>query len=519
MTASEIGSSGRVSIMKRVPGDRIEALRDAAFAEKKRPDSSPADAAMQAALKESEERLRLATAAAGIGTFAVDLETGRASCSPELVAMLGLPTICSANIQDAFVRVHRDDKARFMAKYEAALQGAEDGQLKMDFRFVIPGGEIRWMTWISRVDFRDGPGGRVPFRVAGACVDITERQHAQEALRESEERFRGIFDHAAIGIAITDLEGRIQSCNPACSRMLGYGQEELQALNFSALVHPEDREADGANRSRLAQRWISSFEALTRYTSKDGRLIWAHQHVSLLTDASGKPGRLLTLVTDVTERKQQEEKIRLLAREVSHRSKNLLSLVQAVARRTFATVPEELLDRFQRRIGALAAGHDLLVMSRWKGADLGELVRSQLAHCEDLIGSRIELKGPPVLIAASAARTLGMALHELATNAGKYGALSNATGGVRIEWRAEGEAAENARFELIWTEHGGPPVTPPERTGFGMVVIEAVPRTELDAEVTLAYAPEGFRWRLGCPANCVLEPLDAGADVDATPYA
>jgi PAS domain S-box-containing protein len=497
--------------MKHVPGNRIEALRDAAFVEKKRPDSFPADVAMQAALKESEERLRLATAAAGIGTFTVDLETGRASYSPELLAMLGLPTICSANIKDAFARVHRDDKPRFMAKYEAALQDVGDGQLKMDFRFVIPGGEIRWITWMSRVEFRDGPGGRVPFRVAGACVDITERQHAQEALRESEERFRGIFDHAAIGIAITDLEGRIQSCNPACCRMLGYGQEELQAQTFSSLVHPEDREADGTNRSRLARRLISSFEALTRYTGKDGTLIWAHQHVSLLTDASGKPGKMLTLMTDVTERKQHEEKMCLLAREASHRSKNLLSLVQAVARRTFATVPEELLERFQSRIGALAAGHNLLATSRWKGADLCELVRSQLAHFEDLIGSRIELQGPPVLIAASAARTLGMALHELATNAGKYGALSNATGGVRIEWRAEGQAAENARFELMWTEHGGPPVTPPEGTGFGMVVIEAVPRAELDAEVTLAYAPEGFRWQLACPANCVLEP--AGADV------
>ena len=425
--------------------------------------------------------------------------------------MLGLPT-CSANINDAFARVHRDDKALFMAKYEAALQGVDGGQLKMDFRFVIPGGEIRWMTWISRVDFLDRPGGRVPFRVAGACVDITERQHAQDALRESEERFRGIFDHAAIGIAITDLEGRVLSCNPACSRMLDYAQEELQALNFSALVHPEDREAYSTNCSQLAQHRISSFEASTRYAGKDGRLIWAHSHASLLRDAAGKPGRILTLVTDVTGHKQQEEKIRLLAREVSHRSKNLLSLVQAVARQTFATAPEDLLDRFQRRIQALAAGHDLLVKSRWTGADLGELVRSQLAHFEDMIGSRIAIEGPPVLIAASAARTLGMSLHELATNAGKYGALSNAAGRVRIEWRTVGEAEGVARFELLWTEHGGPAVVPPARTGFGTVVIEAVPRAEFDAEVTLAYAPEGFRWHLSCPASCVLEPPAASAD-------
>ncbi len=298
--------------------------------------------------------------------------------------------------------------------------------------------------------------------------------------------------------------------------MLGHTQEELRALNFSGLVHPDDREADTANYSRLLQQWIPSFEALIRYTGKDGRLIWAHKHVSLLTDAAGKPDRMLALVTDVTGRKRQEENIRLLAREVNHRSKNLLTLVQAVARQTFATKPSEFMSRFEARIEALAASHDLLVKSSWKGARLDELARSQLAHFEDAAGSRVELKGQPLLITASAAQTLGMALHELATNAGKYGALSSPTGGVRIEWRAAAEAAGDARFELAWTEHGGPPVAPPAQTGFGTVVIEDIPRAELNAEVTLTYAPEGFRWRLACPAQCVLQTLDA--DAEAVPF-
>src|SRR5271157_1566077 len=132
-------------------------------------------------LAESEQRLRLATEAAGIGTFTIELQTGRASYSSELIAMFGLQAICSANIEDAFQRVHRDDKARFMEKYNAGLKEADGGQVKMDFRFVIPGGEIRWVTWTSRVEFRNGPSGRVPFRVAGACVDITERKRAEEA--------------------------------------------------------------------------------------------------------------------------------------------------------------------------------------------------------------------------------------------------------------------------------------------------------------------------------------------------
>ncbi len=455
-------------------------------------------------LAESEQRLRLATEAAGIGTFTIELQTGCASYSPELIAMFGLQAICSANIEDAFQRVHRDDKACFMEKYNAGLKEADGGQMKMDFRFVIPGGEIRWVTWTSRVEFRNGPSGRVPFRVAGACVDITERKRAEEALRESEERFRGIFDHAAIGIAITDLDGRFKACNPAYCRMLGYTQEELRELNFSGLVHPDDRETGIVNRSRLIQQWISSFEALTRYKGKDGRLIWVQRHVSLLTNAAGQPDRILALVTDVTGRRCQEEKIRLLASEVNHRSKNMLTLVQAIARQTFVTGPGDFIGRFGERIEALAASQDLLVKNGWKGAHLDELVRSQLAHFADLIGSRIELEGPPLLITASAAQTIGMALHELATNAGKYGALLGTTGGIRIEWRAAAGAAGDARFELSWAERGGPPVAPPARLGFGMVVIEDIPRAELNAEVSLTYAPEGFRWCVSCPANCVL---------------
>ena len=104
-----------------------------------------------------------------------------------------------------------------------------------------------------------------------------------------------------------------------------------------------------------------------------------------------------------------------------------------------------------------------------------------------------------------------MALHELATNAGKYGALSDTTGGIRIEWRAAAGAAGDARFELSWAERGGPPVAPPARAGFGTVVIEDIPRAELNAEVSLTYAPEGFRWRVSCPANCVLQPPGIGA--------
>ncbi|MGO9475534.1 MAG: PAS domain S-box protein, partial [Rhodomicrobium sp.] len=419
----------------------------------------------EAALRESEERLRLANEAAGIGTFTVDVEAGCANYSPELAVMLGFPGIRTVRIEDAFARVHRDDLSYAQTKFEAGLSGAGRGQIKGDFRFVRPGGEIRWMAWAGRVDFRDGPLGRIPFRIAGACVDITERKQAEAALRESEERFRGIYEHAATGIAILDLQGQFQSCNPAYSAMLGFTEDELCRLNFRDLVHPDDREFNMAENRRLLAQEIPSFEILNRYVGKNGKPIWVHKHISLLRDAAGRPTSIIGLITDMTERKRSEEHIRLLLREVNHRSKNMLALVQAVARQTLATKPGDFIGLFVERIQSLAASQDLLVKNEWRGVDLDELARSQLAHFKDLIGTRIELKGPPFLISASAAQAIGMALHELATNAGKYGALVNGDGHVKIEWGLERAGTGEETFVMSWREQGGPSVTTPAHSG------------------------------------------------------
>ena len=182
----------------------------------------------------------------------------------------------------------------------------------------------------------------------------------------------------------------------------------------------------------------------------------------------------------------------------------MLALVQAIASQTAVPQGGEFVERFSERLAALAASQDLLVMSGWQGVNARKLVRSQLSHFQELIDDRIKLSGPPLNLSAAGAQAIGMALHELATNAGKYGALSNSTGRIEIAWRLDG-AAGKGQFTLDWVEAGGPPVFPPEQFGFGTTVIEAMPRMELDAEVTLVYAPEGLCWRLECPAERVLE--------------
>ncbi|MCL2430293.1 MAG: response regulator, partial [Alphaproteobacteria bacterium] len=196
-------------------------------------------------------------------------------------------------------------------------------------------------------------------------------------------------------------------------------------------------------------------------------------------------------------------------REVNHRSKNLLSLVQAIAQQTLNTKPDDFLPRFQARVQALAASHDILVGNKWKGADLHEVARSQLAHFRDLMDKRITLTGPSVFASAAAAQALGMAFHELATNATKYGALSDESGHVELGWKTMQDAEGNEVFAIAWTESGGPPVTVPSSSGFGSTVICRLAERSLHAKVELTYARMGLSWRLQCPRSVVEEAATA----------
>jgi two-component sensor histidine kinase len=186
--------------------------------------------------------------------------------------------------------------------------------------------------------------------------------------------------------------------------------------------------------------------------------------------------------------------------EVNHRAKNMLSLVLAIARQTAARDPEDFIERFAERIQALAANQDLLVRDEWQGVDIEELARAQLDHFADLVGSRIAVGGPRLRLNAAAAQAIGLALHELATNAGKYGAVSVDTGRVEVSWRLEGDT-----FAMNWIECGGPPVSPPKQRGFGTMVMTAMAERSVDGKVELDYAPSGVTWRLTCPAAKVLE--------------
>jgi two-component sensor histidine kinase len=214
-------------------------------------------------------------------------------------------------------------------------------------------------------------------------------------------------------------------------------------------------------------------------------------------------------VLDRTEaHKRAEEQVRLLMAEVNHRSKNLLSVVTAIAQQTAATSPQEFLVKFSSRVQALAVSHDLLVKSQWRSIDVSDLVRGQLAHFGDLVGKRILFGGPPLHLSSAAAQSIGMVIHELATNTVKYGALSCGKGRIDIAWETDNTVAEPV-FSISWTEIDGPPIFAPTHRGFGTTVVTKMVEMGLDGETGLDYRSTGLIWRFSCPLKNVLEALPA----------
>lgn len=214
-----------------------------------------------------------------------------------------------------------------------------------------------------------------------------------------------------------------------------------------------------------------------------------------------------TLEQRVSERteahKRAEQQIRLLMNEVNHRSKNILSVVMAIAQQTAAANPQQFVKKFSSRVEALAVNHDLLVKNQWKSIEASDLFRGQLAHFGDLVGTRILLKGPSLRLSSPAAQSVGMVVHELSTNAVKYGALSG-DGRIEINWNVQ-PAGSDQLFCASWTEYGGPSVVPPTHRGFGTTVVTKMIEMGLDGEARLTYGVSGLIWQFACPLANVLE--------------
>src|SRR6266446_4528666 len=473
--------------------DSALAERSAAISARMETEARLADQEVQLGLtRNSEARLRAAfdNAAVGIAHIGPDgrwLRVNRALCR-----ILGYPVdeLLTKSFRDV---THPDDLAADLAQVELIREEKIDSY-EVETRDLRKDGAIIWAR--KTVGCVRKGDGSIDYFVS-VIEDISARKQAEKELCENEERFRSSLLHSPLPISLFDDREQILAVSRSWLEQSGYSREELPRLEDWTIRAYGERSGEMLERLRkiliISEPEARSAELMIR--TKDGReRLWSFVTSPQATQSDGR--RLFVCVAqDVTDQKAHEEQIHLLMSEINHRAKNMLSLVQAIARQTAAREPEDFVERFTDRIQALAANQDLLVKNEWQGVDVEDLVRAQLALFADLVGSRITVHGSPVRLNAAAAQAIGLALHELATNASKYGALSVDAGCVDVGWRLDGDI-----FAMSWTESKGPPVSEPKRRGFGSTVVDSMVKQTVNGVVQLDYLPSGVVWNLTCPA-------------------
>ena len=318
-------------------------------------------------------------------------------------------------------------------------------------------------------------------------IDVSDRKRADA----DSQRLALIVESSQDAIISKDLDGIITSWNRGAERLFGYTAEEAIGKPVTILI-PEDRlneEPQILGRIRRGEA-VDHYDTIRRH--KDGRLIDISLTVSPLTDADGRIIGASKIARDITDRKRAQQQQRLLVQEMQHRIKNTLATIQAIATQTLNQHAKER-DAFIARLHALGSAHDLLTSKTWERASLRAIVARVLQPFQEELNERIIIDGPADLwLDSTKSVAVAMALHELATNAVKYGALSNGDGRVRIAWCQH----EPNRMKLVWQESGGPDVSPPKLKGFGSHLIERVFAGQL-GKSGLLFSPQGL--------SCTLE--------------
>jgi PAS domain S-box-containing protein len=341
-------------------------------------------------------------------------------------------------------------------------------------------------------------------------LDITERKRAAAALErsrlhllEQEQRLAATYEHAAIGISEIDTDGRFLRVNEAICAISGYSRKELLASRLFRYTHPDDVDPDREAFRKQVAGELEFYSMEKRFIRKDGRVIWLSVRSSPVRDADNRLQYVVRVVQDITEHKASERRQKLLMDELNHRVKNTLATVQSLASQTarVAHTPAAFRERFEGRLIALSKAHDQLTMHHWESADLRELLSASLAPYAGAQSERVVLRGEDIELRPRAVLTLAMAVHELTTNAAKYGALSVPGGCIEIHWQAVHGDDRRAVLRIDWIEQGGPQVSDPEQRGFGSKLIEGSIAAELGGTARLAFMPEGLRCEIVIPLD------------------
>lgn len=447
----------------------------------------------EAALRGSEDRLRAIFAQSAAGIVEADLDGQLLSVNQRYCEMVGYSAeeLLGMKMHDITVE---DDRAESLRLYRTMIETGES--FNIEKRHVRKNGNHVW-TANSVYPIRD-ENGRIK-RAGAIVVDITERKR----VRQVEAHLAAMIASSNDAILGLDFDMKVTSWNAAATKLYGYSESEAIGQSVLILVPDDRKEEEPAILRQIAAGLIvEHYETVRR--CKDGKLVDVLLSVSPIHDATGRVVGASKVAHDISARKEAERLQALLVGELNHRVKNVLATVTAIARQTFGRNEENSVDveTFGARLSSLGRAHDLLIQGTWQKADLRSVVDQALLP---FAAEKFHVTGVPVPLPARAVVAFSLALHELATNAAKYGALSVPDGRVLITWQLEGKDASTLKFQ--WTEKGGPAVSAPTKKGFGSLLIERLLATELNGESIVIYDVDG----VSCKISAQLSDANAGA--------
>jgi PAS domain S-box-containing protein len=460
--------------------------------------------AQQAALRESEERLRAVTDSVDQMIWSTRADGHHDYFNQRWYDFTGVE-VGSTDGESWNGLFHPEDQQRTWGTWRRSLETG--APYHIEYRLRHRSGDYRWVLGRAQ-PVRNAQGEIV--RWYGTCTDIQDLKEAETELRRTSALLHLIGDSTPDMIYAKDRASRVLYANRAAYQIIGRPAE--QVIGHSDLDWADDPAQARAiienDRAVMASGETRDVDEV--FTTPAGDTRHYRSVKSPLRDAEGQIIGLVGVTSDVTTRRQAEERERLLAREVDHRAKNLLAVVQSIVQLTRAEDIGGFTRSLSGRIQSLARAHSLLAASRWEGADLNQLMTEELAPFAARGSGRVAISGPAIKLRPEAAQALGLVIHELATNAAKYGALSGEAGQVSIDW-SMAAGSEAPRLCINWRERGGPAVVgAPTRRGFGSTVMRASVERQLKGKVRLDWEPDGLSCELALPAEQIVAAAGDG---------
>ena len=450
-------------------------------------------------LAERELQLALAGRAALVGTYAYDTDSEILQVSEGYAAIHGYPEGTTRMSRSQWLAGVDPDDVEWLERRRSEVFRERQTEYIVEFRIPCAGRGVRWIEARSFVSYdRDGH----PQRMVGVNIDITDRKRAEDALAERNAQLALAGRAARVGSYAYDVEKGLMQISEGYAAIHGLpaGTTETTLCEWRSRVHPDDLRRVEVFRDQMFANRQKESNIEYRIVRPDGEMRWVERRSSVSYDGDGRPTRVVGVSIDVTERKRAEDRQRILVAELDHRVKNALATVSSVISHTAvgSRSVADFVATIDGRIRSMATTQDLLRSGRWDGISLTELIRYELAPYATRQNTKIS--GPEVVLRPEAGQAMAMVLHELATNAAKYGALSTKQGSVSIRWeqRLNGHPL---RLVLEWQEVGGPPVVDPDKASFGMSTIRDIIPYEFGGKVDLTFALEGVRCRVELPAD------------------